>query len=164
MPGVFIATSAYQVVLAIHIVGVLLAFGAIFAFPIMFALAARQDPRSLPLMHRIERMISRVLVNGALVIVVGAGAYLATAGKHWSAFFVQWGIGAAVVIGGLIGSVMIPVSKRAEAAVRRDLKEAEKGPLQLSEEYRRLTRTLTLVGSLTGAIVLATIFIMVLKP
>ncbi len=164
MQDLSIGTSAYEVVLALHIAGALVAFGSIFAFPIMFALARRQDHRSLPLMHRIERMIERVLINGGLLIVVGAGAYLATAGKDWSRFFVDWGLGAAIVIGGLVGSVMIPASRRAEAAVSRDVEKASEGELELSDEYRRLARRLTVTGLLCSALVLATIFIMVLKP
>jgi hypothetical protein len=171
------AVSVYNVVLAIHIVGVVIAFGVTFAYPIMFALAARHDPRSLPLMHRIERLIDRALINGALVVVLGAGIYLATDGHHWKAFFVQWGIGAIVVIGALVGSVMIPTSKRAQEAAERDLAaaggtapaaggvaSAEGATLTMSAEYRRLARRLATVGSLLSLLVLATIFIMATKP
>lgn len=157
------AVTTYNVVLAIHIMGVVVAFGVVFAYPIMFAIAARHDPRSLPLMHRIERVIDRALVNGALVIVLGAGLYLAAEGHHFKQFFVQWGIGAIVVIGGLVGSVMIPTSKRAQEAIERDLAVSEGAPT-LSEEYRRLTRRLSTVGGLLSLLVLATIFIMATKP
>ncbi len=169
------ATSVYNVVLAIHIVGVVVAFGVIFAYPIMFALAAKHDPRSLPLMHRIERFIDRALINGALVVVLGAGIYLATDGHHWKAFFVQWGIGAIVVIGALVGSVMIPTSKRAQEAAERDLAAAggaapaggvasAGGTVTMSAEYRKLTRRLATIGSLLSLLVIATIFVMATKP
>lgn len=158
------AVSVYNVVLAIHIMGVVIAFGVAFAYPIMFAIAAKQDPRSLPLMHRIERVIDRALINGALVIVLGAGIYLATDGHHWKEFFVQWGIGAIVVIGALVGAVMIPASKRAQETIERDLAASGDGPLTPSEEYRKLTRRLATVGGLLSLLVLATIFIMATKP
>lgn len=171
------AVSVYNVVLAIHIVGVVIAFGVTFAYPIMFALAAKHDPRSLPLMHRVERFVDRALINGALVVVLGAGIYLATDGHHWKAFFVQWGIGAIVVIGALVGSVMIPTSKRAQEAAERDLAAAgraapaaagltaaEEPALAMSAEYRRLARRLASVGSLLSLLVIATIFIMAIKP
>lgn len=158
------AITAYNVVLAIHIMGVVIAFGVTFAYPIMFAVAAKQDPRSLPLMHRIERVIDRALINGALLIVLGAGLYLAVDGKLFKEFFVQWGIGAIIVIGGLVGSVMIPTSKRAQETIERDLASAGDGPLTPSEEYRRLTRRLATIGSLLSVLVLATIFIMATKP
>src|ERR1035438_1115158 len=107
------AASLYEVVLAVHIMAVVVAFGVTFAYPIMFAVAARHDPRGLPLMHRVEYTIERMLINPGLLLVILAGAYLASKGHHWSEFYVQWGLGAAIVIGGLVGSVMIPTSKRA---------------------------------------------------
>ncbi len=154
------AITAYNVVLAIHIMGVVIAFGVTFAYPIMFAIAAKQDPRSLPVMHRIERTIDRALINGALLVVLGAGLYLAAEGKDFKEFFVQWGIGAIVVIGALVGAVMIPTSKRAQETIERDL--AAGG--EPSEEYRRLTRRLGIVGSLLSLLVLVSIFIMAVKP
>ncbi|HEX5224847.1 MAG TPA: hypothetical protein VFW29_06940, partial [Solirubrobacteraceae bacterium] len=105
--------AAYDWVLGVHIVGVVLAFGWTFALPVMFAVAARSDPRSLPLLHRIEYTLTRVLLNPALTLVLGAGIFMAIDGHHWGDFFVQWGIGAIVVLGGLAGSLMIPLSKRA---------------------------------------------------
>lgn len=161
-----LATSAYDVVLAIHIMAVVVTFGAVFAYPLMFAVAAKADPRSLPTIHRIETTIERALVNGGLVVVVGAGVFLATDGKHWSEFFVQWGLGAAIAIGGLVGAVMIPASKRAQQLAERDLAgaPASEGEPAWSEEYLASARRLKLVGSFLSLLVLATIFVMVVKP
>ena len=155
------AVSFYEVVLAIHIAAVVVAFGVTFAYPIMFAVAARHDPRSLPLVHRIEYTVERVLINPALLLVVLAGIYLASKGHFWSDFFVQWGLAAAIVIGALVGAIMIPTAKRAEQAAARDLGATAGGEVQLSEEYRALTRRLSTVGSLISLIVLVTIYFMV---
>ena len=38
------------------------------------------------------------------MVVVAAGVFLASDGHHWSEFFVQWGLGVALVIGGLVGA------------------------------------------------------------
>lgn len=156
-----LAVTAYDVVLAIHIMGVVVAFGVVFAYPLMFAIAARRDPRGLPLLHRIETTIDKMLVNGGLVVVVGAGIYLASDGKHWSELFVQWGLGAAIVIGALVGSVMIPASKRAQQLAERDLAAAGE---TMSEEYRAVTRRLASVGGLLSLLVLVTILLMAIKP
>jgi amino acid permease len=156
-----LAVTAYDVVLAIHVMAVVVAFGVVFAYPLMFAVAARHDPRSLPLMHRIETTVDRALVNGALVVVVGAGIYLASEGKHWSEFFVQWGLGAAIAIGALVGAVMIPTSKRAQQLAERDLAS---GGETMSEEYRSATRRLATVGSLLSVLVVVTILFMAIKP
>jgi uncharacterized membrane protein len=159
-----VAASAYELVLALHIMAVVIAFGWTFMLPVAFAVAARSDPRSLPVLHRIEYTTSRLLLNPALTVIVGAGIYLATDAHLWSEFFVQWGLGAAIVIGGLAGSVLIPAAKRAEEAARGDLERFDGGEFQPGEEYRAATRRLSLWGSVASLLALATIAIMVVKP
>jgi hypothetical protein len=158
------ATSLYDVVLAVHVMAVVIAFGVTFAYPIMFAVGARRDPRSLPVLHRIEYTIERTLINGGLVLVLAAGIFLASDGHHWSEFFVQWGLGAVVVIGAVLGGVMIPTAKRAETLAERDIAAAGDGPIEMSAEYGALTRRLATVGSLLSALVLITILFMAIKP
>jgi hypothetical protein len=167
------AASAYEIVLAIHVMAVVVAFGVTFAYPIIFAVAARHDPRGLPLLHRIEYTITRRLINPGLIVVLGAGIYLASDGHLWGQFFVGWGIATVVVIGALLGSVMIPTAKRAEQIASRDLAASAAsvhgsgGPqeaITMSEEYGALTRRLSIVGSLLSALVLVTIAFMVIKP
>jgi hypothetical protein len=157
------AASLYEFILAVHIMAVVVAFGVTFAYPIMFAVGARHDPRSLPLLHRIEYTVERYLINPGLLLVVLAGIYLASKGHYWSDFFVQWGLGAVVVIGALIGSVMIPTAKRAEQIAARDVAGAGEGAeVQLSDEYRALGRRLSRVGSLLSLLVLVTVLFMAL--
>jgi len=158
------AVTFYNVVLAIHIMAVVVAFGVTFAYPIMFSIGARRDPRSLPVLHRIEYTIERALINGGLVLVLGAGIFLASDGHHWSQFFVQWGLAAVIVIGALVGSVMIPTAKRAEAAAERDIAAGGDGPIEMGAEYRALVRRLSIVGSLLSLLVLITILFMTIQP
>jgi hypothetical protein len=141
---------------------VVLAFGVTFAYPIMFAVGARHDPRGLPLLHRIEYTVERYLINPGLLLVVLCGIYLASKGHFWSDFFVQWGLGAVVVIGALIGSVMIPTAKRAEQIAARDVAANGDGAVALSDEYRALVRRLSGVGTLLSLLVLITILFMAL--
>lgn len=159
-----VAASAYEIVIAIHVMAVVIAFGVTFAYPIMFAVTATHDPRSLPLVHRIEYTVERALVNGGLLVVVVAGIFLASDGHHWSEFFVQWGLGVAVVIGALVGSVMIPTAKRAEQAAARDVAAAGDGEVTMGAEYQALVRRLQTVGSALSLLVLITILFMVVKP
>jgi uncharacterized membrane protein len=158
------AASAYEYVLAVHIMAVVVAFGVTFAYPIMFAVAARRDPSGLPLMHRVEHTIERLLINPGLLLVLIAGAYLASEGHHWSEFFVQWGLGAVIVIGALVGGVMIPTAKRAETLAEREVAASGDGPLQMSGDYQAMVRRLQTVGTLLSLLVLVTILFMVVKP
>jgi phosphotransferase system glucose/maltose/N-acetylglucosamine-specific IIC component len=158
------ATSAYEIVLAVHVMAVVVAFGVTFAYPIMFAVTARSDPRGLPLMHRVEYTIERTLINPVLGLVLIAGIFLASDGHHWGQFFVAWGVAAVVVIGAVVGSVLIPTAKRAERTAERDIAASTGDPVEMSEEYRMLTRRLQVVGTLLSLLVLVTILFMVIKP
>jgi hypothetical protein len=159
-----LATSGYDVVLAVHVMAVVIAFGWTFSLPIVYIVATKQDPRSLPVLHRIELLISRYLLNPALLVIVGAGIFLASDGHHWKEFFVQWGLAVAIVLGGLAGAVLMPAAKRAEAAARRDLEGYTGGEFQPGADYRKATRTLNTVGSFASLLVLVTILFMVIKP
>lgn len=158
------AITLYNVILAVHIMAVVVAFGFIFALPIVYMVAGKHDPRSLPTLHRIEYTLERLLINPALVVIVLAGIYLASKGHVWSQFFVQWGLAAVIVIGALVGAVMIPTAKRAEEAVRRDLESAGAGDFQPGSDYTAIVRRLNLVGSGLGVLVLLTILFMAIKP
>lgn len=160
-----LAASAYEIVLAVHIMAVVVAFGVTFAYPIMFAVGARRDPRSLPTLHRIEYTIERAIINPGLLVVLGAGIFLASDGHFWKQFFVQWGLGAAIVLGGLVGAVMIPTAKRAEQLASSAIEAAGAGgEVTLGEDYRAAVRRLSVVGTLMSALVLVTILFMVIKP
>jgi hypothetical protein len=158
-----LSLAFFEVVLAIHIMAAVIAFGVTFAYPIMFAVAGKHDPKSLPVLHRIEYSIERWLVNPGLAVVLVAGIYLASDLHQWSAFYVQWGLGAAIVIGALVGSVMIPTAKRAEAVATRDIAQDVQGSGNMSEEYQALVKRLSTIGTLLSLLVLATIFLMATK-
>jgi uncharacterized membrane protein len=158
------AASAYEIVLAVHVMAVVVGFGVTFAYPIMFAVGARSDPRSMPTLHRVEHTIERFLINPALVVVLGAGIFLASDGHRWSEFFVQWGIAAVVVIGGLVGAVMIPTAKRAELLAHQAVPTAGEAAPDFGEEYRMAVGRLSVVGGLLSVLVLVTILFMVVKP
>ncbi len=158
------AVTFYDVVLAVHIMAVVVAFGVTFAYPIIFSVGARSDPRSLPVLHRISYTVERLLVNPGLLLVLIAGIYLASKGHHWSEFFVQWGLAAVVVIGAVVGVVMIPASKRAQELAERDIAASGEGTIEMSAEYQAVVRRLSTVGSLLSLLVLVTILFMAIKP
>ena len=159
------AASAYEIVLAVHVMAVVAAFGVTFAYPIMFAVGARADPRSLPVLHRIQHSTERFLINPGLALVLAAGIFLASDGHQWSEFFVQWGLTVVIVIGAVVGAVMIPTAKRAEELARAAVEAAGAGEAPtLGAEYERLVRRMNIVGTLLSVLVLVTILFMVVKP
>src|ERR1700686_2762606 len=93
------AATPFHIALAVHVATIVMTFGTIFARPLVFAVASRQDPRSLPILHRIEYTVERyVMVPGVLVVLL-SGSYLAAKGRHWHAIDVWWGHLPVVLLG-----------------------------------------------------------------
>ncbi len=164
-PAMLPAATAtpFHVVLAIHVATIIMTFGVIFARPLVFAVAGRQDPRSLPVLHRIEYTVERYLMFPGVLIVILTGTYLADRGGHWSDFYVWWGIAVVGLIGASLAIVMIPTARRAEAVADRDLRVASANAVGLSGEYHALTRRLAVVSSVLGLLVLITMLFMGLE-
>ena len=155
------AVSVYQFVLALHIAAVVVAFGVTFAYPVIFAVVSRQDPRALGALHRAELVVGQRLIMPGLGIVVVAGIYLASKLEVWSSFYVQWGLGAAIVLGALGGVFFTPTERRLAELADRDVAAAGSAEVALSAEYEALSRRLATVGALSSLLVLVTIYLMV---
>jgi hypothetical protein len=154
----------YEVVLALHIAAVVVAFGVTFAYPIIFTVISRQDPRALPALHRAELAVGRFLIQPGLVVVLLAGIYLASKLDVWTTFYVQWGMGAVIVLGGLGGLFFTPTERRLSELAERDLVAAAGGgEVTMSAEYQTLARRLANVGALSSLLVLVTIYFMVTR-
>ena len=157
------AVMFWQVILALHIVAVVVAFGVTFAYPVIFTVGARMDPRAMPWFHRMQVQIGRRLVNPGLLVVVLAGIYLASKLHQWSSFYVQWGIGVALVLGGLEGAFMMPRSRRLAELAEADVERAGGGEVTWSGEYEKLGRQAGIVGALMGLLVIITIYLMTVQ-
>jgi uncharacterized membrane protein len=159
------AVEFADVVLAIHILAVVIGFGAVFAYPVLFAAARRADPAVLPWLFKTMQRIGRTLINPGLLVVVLAGIYLASHLHQWSVFYVQWGVGAAIVIGAIEGSFMIPREGRLARIAARDVaaagaQSADRETVAWSVEYHSTFRQLAIGGALLDVIVIATVFMM----
>ncbi len=153
-------------ILAIHILAVVVAFGATFVYPLLFAAALKVDPTVVPwLLHTMQR-IGRFVINPGLTVVVLAGIYLATDLHQWGSFYVQWGIGASLVIGAIEGAFMIPREGRLAVVAQRDLAAAgvpaggQRLSATWSREFRGGLRRVALGGALLDLIVVVTVFLM----
>jgi uncharacterized membrane protein len=157
------AASFTDFVLGVHILGVVVAFGAMFAYPLLFAAGRRADPSVMPWLFSVMRRIDRLIVNPGLTVVLVAGIVLASEEHRWGDFFVQWGIGAVVVIGGIVGSFMIPREGKLARIAERDLAAVPPGGgtgSPWSTEYERLFRQVSIGGAVLDLIVVVTIFLM----
>ena len=151
-PGV----AFVQIILALHIVSVVIAFGVVFSYPLFMGDGARLDPAAMPWFHRMQQLVGRYLVSPGLLLVVIFGVILASEDHAWKHFYVQWGIGAAVVIGAIEGMVMIPGTGRLADLARADL---ESGP-SLGPGYRAVFRQVSIATAAVSVIVVVTVFLM----
>jgi hypothetical protein len=157
------AVAFWQVVLALHIVAVVAAFGVTFAYPVIFAVGSKLDRRAMPWFHRVQVQLGRRLVNPGLLVVVLAGVYLASKLHQWSSFYVQWGIGVAIVLGGLEGAFMIRQETKLAELAQRDIEQAGTREVAWSPEYEALARRVGMVGALMGLLVVVTIYLMTVQ-
>ena len=150
------AITFYDVVLTVHIIAVVAAFGVMFAYPIMDAVARRGGAADLAALHRLQVALGRQVIVPGMTVVLLAGLYLTL--DRWS-FGEPW-ISATLailfVLFALGGVVFGPLDVRlAELAERGETEGAE---------YAREARKARLFGMLSLALVTAAIFLMVAKP
>jgi hypothetical protein len=160
LPAVLASITFTDSILALHIAAVVIAFGVTFAYPVLFAVAARSDRRLLPAVWQMVRTLGQRVVMPGLVVVVLAGIYLASKEDQWSHFYVGWGIVVALAIGAIYGALIAPTEQRLVELAERDVAAAGEGPLTLGADYETLARRWNMLGGLNSLLVLATIFVM----
>src|SRR5436853_7631667 len=107
-----IAATFYDIVLAVHILAVVVAFGVVFSYPVLDATFKRSNPDSLASLHRLHLALASKVITPAMVVVLLAGLYLAldrwSLGDPWiSATFAIL-----FILFGLVGGVLTPADKR----------------------------------------------------
>jgi hypothetical protein len=159
-----LAASFYDVVLAVHIMAVVFAFGATLAYPVLLGTIAKADSRALPALYKALHAISTRVIMPGLALVLICGIYMASDAKLWSEFFVQWGLGVVVVIGAVEGMLLSPNEKRLCEVADRDLAASGGGAFAASAEHDILVRRIGATGALMDLLVLLTILFMAVKP
>jgi uncharacterized membrane protein len=153
--------TALSISVWIHVSAALVGFGSTFAEAVTFPVAMKLDKRHLPYVHRLQRFINQRLATPALVVILITGFYQVSEGN--------WDLGDAwisltllivIVLGGLLGAYFIPTDRKLEAQVTKEL--AAGG--ELSDDYLAQVRREGIVGTITGLLIIAALFLMVTKP
>ena len=152
------AVTFEQVVLAVHIVAVVIAFGLVIAYPFITLGAERVDHRALAALHRTRQQLGRMIVNPGLALVLISGIYLASEGHYWKQFFTQWGLGMVVVLGALEGAVLMRQEGKLAELAEAELTAGAGGAL--SDVYVRTRSRSDLVARLMAVLVVITIYFM----
>ena len=159
-----IGVMFYDVVVWLHISGVVLAFGPTFAFGIYFAVGARKHPRGIPAILESQIVISRSLVTLGGILVLITGLYLTGDRFDFGDFFVAWGILAIIILLGLTHGFFLKNDQQALRIAKRDIDAAGPGEFQPSQEFMEKASRNAKVGPLAGLLIILTIYVMAAKP
>jgi hypothetical protein len=158
------AVTFYTFALAVHIAAIVIAFGVTFAYPVMYAVGIRAEPRSMPGLHRIQDSVGKFVISPFIGLALLAGIYLASKLHVWSDFYVQWGLGVIILLGALGGAFFAPRERRLAELAARDVAEVDKtspgGAVVFGPEYKALRRQLFLVNVGANVLILLTIYFM----
>jgi len=157
---VLVAVAFFEVVLALHILAVVFAFGATLAYPVLLGAITKADTRALPALYRAMHAISQRVIMPGLAAVVIFGVYLASDQHYWHAFFVQWGLAVAIVIGAVEGAYLGPRERRLIEVADQDVAAAGEGAVTFSAEHDSLVRRIGGIGALMDLLVVITIYFM----
>jgi hypothetical protein len=146
--------SLYDIVLWIHISAVVVAFGALFAYPIFLAVNARAPLAERAALHRAQIAFSKHVTGPAIGVILLAGIYLATDADLWDEGWVGTGFALLLVIAGLGATVLRRGEESLEATA-----SAGDGAGYAAALPR--VRTWTFV---TLALIVLVIFLMTAKP
>jgi len=157
-----IVDPGYKIVLFLHILAVVLAFGPTFGYAFFFSVAP-QYPQATPAILAGVQKVDKYLVNPGMIVLLLAGiGLLSLSDGAWdtSDVFVGVGILAILVLFGLQHGFFQPQVKKAKEIAERDLKSGD----TLSPEFEVVAQRFGQVGTLAGIIVVVTIFFMTYKP
>ena len=149
-----LAVRFYDVVLWAHISAVLVAFGVIFAYPVMVAFVQRQPIAERAAFHRMQGEVGQKVISSGILATIVFGAYLASDAGLWGEPWVVVPLVIAVALGALGGLFFKPKEERlAETATAGD----EAG-------YAKALRSWKL-GQYSGMVlVLVAVYFMTAKP
>ena len=149
-----LAVTLYDLVLWIHVTAVVVAFGALFAYPIFLAVNARAPLAQRAALHRAQIAFSKRVTGPAIGVILLAGIYLATDAELWDEAWVGISFLLLLVIAGLGATVLRRGEERLEAT-------AEGGDEPGYAATLATVRTWTLI---TLALIVVAIFLMTTKP
>lgn len=153
--------TAYNVGVFIHVLAVVVAIGATYAYPVVLAWVERFAPQAVPATYAALRRVDRIIVTPGLIVILLAGFYLLSEGKiKVSEDWVSLGIVTVLILLGMTHAYFKPRWDRGIELAERDLKAGG----ELSDEFRANSKQMAIAGMLMSLLVIVTIFFMVVKP
>lgn len=150
-----LAIAFYDVVVAVHVMAIVVAFGITFAYPVLFPFLARNHPQALAPIHEAQERIGKFLITPFATLALLTGIYLASDADLFDRAWVQVPMAILIVLLGLGGAFFAPQERKAAELARQDPGSAE---------YRAVVGRVSKVAALASLLVLVAIFLMVTKP
>ena len=149
-----LAVQFYDVVLWIHILAFLIAFGPTYGYGMFMAAAGKAGPTAMIEAVKVMAKWDRIAITTGAVLLLVSGHYMASERWEFSDFFVNWGNIVFLVILGMTHAYFVPREKRVIAAL-------EQGN---QEEAQALGQKIGMVGAFMGVLVILTVYVMTAKP
>ena len=148
------AVQFYDVVLWIHILAFLIAFGPTYGYGMFMAAAGKAGPTAMIEAVKVMAKWDRIAITTGSVVLLISGHYMASERWDFSDFFVNWGNIVFLVILGMTHAYFVPREKRVIAALEQG-NEAE---------AQALGQKIGMVGAFMGVLVILTVYVMTAKP
>lgn len=152
-----LAVLFYDVVVSVHVMAVVAAFGVTFAYPVFMPWVTRTSPEHLAVLHRIQDRVGKFLITPGATLALLTGIYLAADRDYFKEVWVTVPMVILIVLLGLGGAFFAPRERRLAELAERD-------GATPSDEYLAAARPVTVVGAISSLLVLVAIFFMVAKP
>jgi uncharacterized membrane protein len=159
-----LAIRFYDVVVAVHVLGVVFAFGVIFAYPVLVGYVKRHQPYAMAALHAAQDQIGRKVITPGMIVVLVAGVYLASDIEAWDRPWVSGPLVILFVLFGLGGAFFSPQERKLADLAQRDIAAAEGTTVEFSAEYEALYERVKLVAFGAIGLVTLAVFLMVTKP
>lgn len=149
-----LAIRFYDAVVALHVMAVVIAFGVVFTYPVVFPWLRRSHPSAMAVAHEVQGRIGQRVITPAATLALLAGIYLASKEHLWGEVWVIVPFVILVVLLGIGGAVFAPTERRLAALASAGVD---------SPEYDATFRRLLTAQVAAAALVLVAIFFMVTK-
>jgi hypothetical protein len=141
--------------------------GVTFGFGLIQATAERAFPRSLPFALTVLGKMDRGMVLPLALVVGATGIYQSIDGPYEFGRDQWLDIGATIWLVLVLVSLLIFRRGTPKAIAEAERMVAAAGPdgeVQLSDEYRRITRPMNIFGAVAGLLTVIVLYLMVVKP
>src|SRR3954468_16797995 len=159
-----LALTSYSVVMALHIIAVLAAYGLPLAAPLFVPYLRRNHPRAMPGVHDVQHRLNIALTGPGTVLILLFGAYMASKHHLWDEVWVDVPIAIIATIA-VVGGYVVKATGRLSELSRADVEAAgPSGTVSWSTAYEEQYRRYMAIEVFLGTIVLIAVFFMAAKP